>query len=315
MTTVAPIISKESYGPIQDYRIQQVLVGFEIGQTDHTLLTYLNFWMKQVPTTAAYFLHVFREDGLLRTFYEQETEMIVGPFKVDQAMVADMKSKINAYLVADKKVRKEYHTAEGSALSALIKKAEVLKPDLLVIGQKTAAIHHTILAKNLIRKTTADALVIPDLATPKMQKILVPIDFSAHSIKALRRAISITRQLPEPAKITCLHLFKMPNLSIYETQQTNQQIRVAIQDDRHKAFHFFLQNFIPEEDRAFLQTEIMEQGLSDVGTHIVSFANNNDFDLTIMGTKGHSKVHLLLMGSVTESVLLNNKHQPVLVVK
>jgi len=316
MTTATPIINKESYGPIEDYAIQQILVGFEIGQTDNALLDYLNFWTNTLPSTAAYFLHVFREDGLLRTFYEQETEMVIGPYKVDQAMINDMRNRINAYLVANKNLRKEYNTAEGNPLAALLKKAEELTPDLLVIGQNTETIHHTILASNLIRKTTIDTLVIPDQAKPKLHKILVPIDFSDNSIKALRRAVSIVRQLPEPATITCLHFFKMPNISVYEMQQTNTQIRIALEGDRHKAFPFFLQNFIPEEkDRAYIQTEIVEQGTMDVGAHIVSFAQNNGFDLTIMGAKGHSKVHLLIMGSVTERVLLNNKHQPVLVVK
>jgi len=316
MTKEKTTYTAETYGPISDYIINQILVGFEIGQTDDALLSYLNFLTGRIPSLSAYFLHVFREDGLLRTFYELETEMVVGPYKVDEAMVKDMQNKINSYMISNPKLEKEYHTAEGNVLSAVLEKAENIKADLLVIGQNTDAIHHTILAGNLIRKTTCDTLIIPDQAKPRLQKILVPIDFSDNSIKALRRAVSIVQQLPTPVTITCLHLFNMPNLSIYETEQTMNQIRIAIEDDRHKAFHFFLQNFIPEErSRAFIETEIIEQGVGDIGNHIVSFAKNNDYDLTIMGAKGHSKVHRLIMGSVTESVLLANKNQPVLVVK
>jgi len=316
MTTSNMIYTKDTYGPISDYIINQMLVGFEIGQTDEALLAYLNFWTALIPSLDAYFLHVFREDGLLRTYYELETEQVVGPYKVDQAMISDMRKKIDGFMVSNQKLIKEYHTAEGNALAALLEKAAEVKPDLLVIGQNSETIHHTILAGNLIRKTDIDTLIIPDKAIPKLQKILVPIDFSDNSIKALRRAVSIVQQLPQPVTITCLHLFNMPNLSVYETRQTMEHIRVAIEDDRHKAFHFFLHNFIPEEkDRAYIQTEIIEQGVGDVASHIVSFAKNNEMDLTIMGAKGHSKVHLLIMGSVTESVLLKNKHQPVLVVK
>ena len=316
MTTAKMIHTKDSYGPISDYIIQQILVGFEIGQTDDALLAYLNFWTQKIPALNAYFLHVFREDGLLRTFYELETEQVVGPYKVDAAMIEDMQKKIESYLVSTPKLNKEYHTAEGNALEALLEKAEELASDLLVIGQNTDSIHHTILAGNLIRKTNCDTLVIPDKAQPKLKKILVPIDFSDNSIKALRRAVSIVQQLPEPVSITCLHLFNMPNLSIYETKDTLEHIRIAIENDRHKAFHFFLQNFIPEErSRASIQTEIIEQGVGDIGHLIASFAKNNDVDLTIIGAKGHSRVHRLIMGSVTESVLLNNKNQPVLVVK
>lgn len=316
MTTTTKKYTEESYGPISDYIINQLLVGFEIGQTDEALLTYLNFWTSKVPSLAAYFLHVFRQDGLLRTFYELETEMVVGPYKIDQAMIEDMQKKIESHMVSNPKLQNEYHTAEGNALTALLDKAETVQPDLVVIGQNTDTIHHTILAGNLIRKTNCDTLVIPDQAIPKLQKILVPIDFSENSIKALRRAVSIVQQLPERATITCLHFFNMPNLSIYETHETMEKIRIALEDDRYKAFHFFINNFIPDEkSRAYIETEIIEQGVGDIGQHIVSFAKNNDFDLTIMGAKGHSKVHRLIMGSVTESVLLANKQQPVLVVR
>lgn len=316
MTTENKVLTKDNYGPISDYIINQILVGFEIGQTDESLLSYLNFWTGKIPTLAASFLHVFREDNLLRTLYEVETEMVVGPYKIDQAMVADMRKKIERYMVSNPKLTKDYQTVEGGALNALLKKAEAIQPDLLVIGQNTDVIHHTILAGNLIRKTTCDTLVIPDAAKPKLQKILVPIDFSDNSIKALRRAISIVQQLPEPVTITCLHFFKLPNLSVYESQTINQQIRIALEDDRHKAFHFFLQNYVPDEkSRAYIDTEIMQQRSRDIGQQIVDFAHNHDYDLTIIGAKGHSRVHRLIMGSVTENVLLANKQQPVLVVK
>ena len=315
MTATSTLTTTNSFQEITPYTINQILVGFEVGQTDEALLNYLNFWSSQIPSKAAYFLHVFREDSARRMFYEQETEMVIGPFKIDETVIDDMSKKISSYIPTDK-MAMEYHAMDGNALTTLLSIEEEILPDLMVIGQNTEKIHHSILASNLIRKNTCDVLIIPNTAQPQLRKIVVPIDFSSNSIKALRRAISINRQLDQPIPITCLHFFSVPNLSVYDTTHTINQIRTAIEEDRQKAFEYFLFNYVPKEsDRKHIQSTIIEQGTGGVSDHILAFTKNKGGDLIIMGAKGHSKTHLLIMGSVTESVLLANKYQPVLVVK
>ncbi len=51
------------------------------------------------------------------------------------------------------------------------------------------------------------------------------------------------------------------------------------------------------------------------GEDIMKYSDENKGDLLVMGARGHSKVHLLLIGSVTEKVLSLTKRTPVLVVK
>lgn len=308
--------SKEFTNPIPAYSLKQLLVGIEIGQADEAILAYLNFLTKNIPTTAAYFLHVFKEDDLVRTYYEIQTAMVVGPFKVDEAMRKDMQNKIIGYVEAHKQIQMQYDTKDGVAMEALLKKADTVSPDLMVIGQDTKAIHNKILASKLVRRNNCDTLIIPDKAEAVLNHILVPIDFSISSTKALRRAISINQRLKKPATITCINIYETPNLSIYKTNEKTNKIQAAIEKDRKIAFNIFLQNCVLDNsDRKQIDVKIIQKGKDDIGTNIVKFAKDNNSDLTIMGAKGHSKIHLLVMGSVTEKVLLINKSQPVLVVK
>jgi nucleotide-binding universal stress UspA family protein len=48
---------------------------------------------------------------------------------------------------------------------------------------------------------------------------------------------------------------------------------------------------------------------------LVEYAEKNKYDLIIMGSKGHSKLALLLMGSMTEKVVSQTESVPVLIVK
>ena len=316
MSTTNLTITQDFISPIPAYHIKQLLVGIEISQADEAILTYLNFLTKNIPTAAAYFLHVFKDDDIVRTYYEVQTEMVVGPYKIDEAMRKDMQNRIISFLEAHKSIHMQYDTKDGVAMKTLLKTASSVDPDLMVIGQDTEAIHNKILAGHLIRKNSCDTLIIPDKAKAVLNNILVPIDFSISSIKALRRAISINRCLEKPIAITCLNIYDTPNLSIYQSNETTTKIQAAIEEDRKIAFDVFLENYVIDDaDRRHITIEIVEKGKGDIGINIVNFAKNNNIDLTVMGAKGHSRIHLLVMGSVTERVLLLNKSQPVLVVK
>ena len=49
--------------------------------------------------------------------------------------------------------------------------------------------------------------------------------------------------------------------------------------------------------------------------YIKEYAEENEVDFIVMGAKGHSKVELLLLGSVTEKLLSINNSIPTLIVK
>ena len=147
-----------------------------------------------------------------------------------------------------------------------------------------------------------------------MKKILVPVDFSINSAEAMRKAVAISKQLDEPAQITALHNYEPPaNYSAYRFNQT--KLLAMIKEDREKALQHFLEEHVPEADRHTIEPCLLQHQHQRIGSNISSFAEKYNFDLIVMGAKGHSRVALLLMGSVTEKVLSLTKKVPVLVVK
>ena len=177
-------------------------------------------------------------------------------------------------------------------------------------------IHHHILARNFLREVRTNALVVPNTTLPRLANILVPIDFSSYSLKALETAVAINRSLDKPVKITCINVYEIPNLTFYNVEKTRQELKQLIEKDRKMAMVQFLQQQVPNiKDRKYIKTELLEKEHFDIGYRINEFAKGNNMDMVIMGAKGHSKLELLLMGSTTERLVNKNNSIPTLIVK
>ncbi|MCB0579216.1 MAG: universal stress protein [Phaeodactylibacter sp.] len=299
---------------IQPFQVRQAMVALELGPTDNKILEYLDFFTKEVPTGAAYFLHVLPKFDLLNTMMEREAEALISNYEINDEVVSRMERKIRSRLTDDQTIHIEFDVKEGNPLEELLEDTNDVKADLVVIGQKSGVSQHGILAKNLARKAQCNALVIPDKAKAQIKRILVPVDFSEYSIKALRTAIALNLELFEPAEVVCLNIYEVPNLSVYKIQKTKEQFQEMLEKDHRDAFEAFLNTHIPEHKDEVRVELICREG-AGVAQYIMDYAYDKKADLIVMGAKGHSQVELLLMGSVTEKVLAVNESIPTLVVK
>jgi len=293
---------------ISPLEIVQALVGLELTETDEPVLDFFNFFSNQVPVGAAYFIHVLPK---IDFFNEDQDNQ---PFEIDKGVPQRIEQMIKDRLSAENSSFVDFDIKEGDTLEEILIDSEDIGADLVVIGQSSETETHGVLAKNLIRKVKGNALIVPDQAKASIKRILIPIDFSANSIRALQTAIALTKRLHEPAELICLNVYDMPNLSVYKIGKTRDQLKDMLEEDRNNAFKAFLHTYAPEvEDE--IQTVLVERDLPGISRYIVDFAEENTIDFIIMGAKGHSKVDLLLMGSVTEKLLTLNKKIPTLVIK
>ncbi len=298
----------------EPFRLKQLMVALELGDSDQATLDYLDFFTSQIPTEAAYFLHVVPRFDLFNEMYEREAQGVVSNYELNEEVIDRMEAKIRERFSKDNALRVELDVREGDPLEELLNDAGEVKADLAVIGQKTQSGQHGILARNFARKVPSNALVIPDQARPQLKKILVPIDFSENSVKALQTALALNEALAEPAKVIALNVYDMPNVSVYRIQKSREQLKRMLEEDRREAFHAFLDTHAGEA-AGKIETVLIERIDPGIPSYITDYAEHNDIDLIVMGAKGHSRVELLLLGSITEKVLTHNRRIPTLVVK
>lgn len=300
-------------GAIRPVKFHQALVGLSLDDTDATLLKYFGFFTGKVPVKAARFVHVIPFVQIFE-MKNEEDRIALENYEPGEALVQNIASKI-ANEIEPHHVEVKIDVEEGNPLDELLGKAEGIHADLIVIGKDTGSESHGILAKNFVRKVDGHALVVPNYSPTLLDNILVPFDFSNNSIQALRMAVGLAKNMQKPPSITALNVYELPSIQAYLFRRSVEEMRALLINDRKEAFKNFLDNFIPKADQKFIKTDIIEQTHPGVGNFIMDYAHETNQHLIVMGARGHSKIGLLLMGSVTEKVLSTTNNVPVLIVK
>ncbi len=299
----------------ESFEVKEALVTLELGRTDAPVLRYLDFLARQVRFGTFHLLHVRPLFDTFRTLYERETGRPWESLAMNEQILEHMRLEARRFLGANGKVGKvEYEVREGDCLEEVLAAVKERRPDLVVVGQKSDLMLHGTLARQLVRKTRCNALVIPEKARTELNNILVPVDFSPNSVRALKTALALNRRLDRPAVITALNVYELPSFSTYKIDRSPERFKAMMMSDREEAFRDFLRDHFPQEAEN-IRVQIVEKDLPGIGHYILDVARETPMDLIVLGAKGHSRVELLLMGSVTEKVLSLNDSIPTLVVR
>lgn len=194
------------------------------------------------------------------------------------------------------------HVATGSLLTELARQAPQLQDGLLVCGARGESLVRSFLlgttALRVLSTTTCPVLVVKQQPHLAYRRVLVPIDFSAGSLRAIQQA----RQLAPQAHLVLFHAFEAP----FESQlryasvdeDTVQHYREAARDDAHQQLQALRQQANCPADRCSL---VVQHG--NPVLRIVQQEQELDCDLIAMGKHGQNALEELLLGSVTKHVL------------
>ena len=298
-----------------EFRIRQSLVGMQLHEVDTPVLRYLSFFKSRIPVESAYLLHVVPSFADMVPFPEEITPPIVREQDWSTQLVERMVGEVEQELDQRDGIYLEYEIQEGNALEMLLLQARTMKADLLVLGQAGSTDAHEVLAANLIRQLDCDTLVVPQYAKPMLERIMVPVDFSENSARALRKALAMNRQMTHTATIHCVHLYELPEFNAYRISKTPEQLKTQFFEDRVQAMQRFLNEVVPANQRSEVKSQLIHKDLPGTASYLLEFARVEEINLILIGAKGHSQVERLLLGSVTEELLRINEEVAVWVVK
>ncbi len=286
-----------------------LLVVFNQNASDRSLLQFLENWIKTYSVDELIFLYVLPKNIMLGSLQDEEVN------KVNQAHIAKVEKELQDFYNYETKLVHRLVVREGDALELILAEERKLKPDLIVIASQKDKVHQ-IRLMNLVRLSVCSILVIPEIATlQKIERIMVPIDFSPASILAFQMAVRLGIKNDLQTELLLWHAYQHPDFSVYKVSRNPLNFKAMLESNRMDAFEVFVNEnggAYPDEK---MKMTLCDRELPGIAHYILKFADESRADLIIMGPKGHSKVELLLMGSVTESTLTHSYRVPVLVVK
>lgn len=133
----------------------------------------------------------------------------------------------------------------------------------------------------------------------KIHSILVPLDFSEFSMKALEYAINLAEKYF--SQITLLHAIVLFQDDIDEEERL-QEYEDMIRKREENIREYFTKNQREIERKGITVKSEIIRGISAADT-ILEFINKLPIDIVIMGTHGRSGLKHLFQGSVAEKVV------------
>lgn len=138
------------------------------------------------------------------------------------------------------------------------------------------------------------------------KKILVPVDGSDNSYRALNQALLLAKSTN--AKLTAIHVVESPPTIYVESQKVLDQLLSNYRRESAKILDRCKE--IAEKNGIEIETVIAE---GDPASNITGYAENGGFDVIVMGSRGLGRLKEMVLGSVTNKVLHHTKSSVMIV--
>jgi len=235
--------------------------------------------------------------------------LLVPPAFISEARdVVARKLEKSCQKATDAGVRAKSHLGAASAADAIVDLAREVGADLVVMGTRGhTGLKHVLLgsvAEHTVRDGPCAVLTVKGgemTAMGTIEKIIVAVDFSEHADQALEVAVEFAKQFG--AELHLVHALdvRIPVMTPYEVV-----IPTAFIEQARGAVASKLEVLV---QKVATEGVTATSHVSEVpaASAIVDLAEKLGADLIVMGTRGHTGLKHVLLGSVAERTL---RHAP-----
>jgi len=164
---------------------------------------------------------------------------------------------------------------DGKPLFELWRESYLHNTDLFIVGSKHPENGRGIMPKKFVRKSFCSVLFIPEGTKPRIDKILVPTDFSEYSSVALQSAIEISKKVH--SGILVHHVIDQP--SSYG-DKSRQEVIDSMMKKAEEEYNQFIGQFPPSH--LSIEPLFGVREYSYVAEHIKNEAEIKKVNLLIM---------------------------------
>jgi nucleotide-binding universal stress UspA family protein len=293
---------------------KSILFGLDLTDMDQVMLRYARFLCEALPgVEEVYFQHNIRFD------YPEEAESLLEELErpLSELIGEEIEENIDTHFLqqnggAMPDVDWEVIVTEGSSTAQeVVKTANAQGAALIVVGKKLSYQGSGQVAEKVLRQASlkSDLLAVPETAPHRMERIVVPIDFS----QASRRALLAGKRIEDAVGgvLTSQHVYTIPMhyFPFIPVQGFRKSMKEEA-EDQYKRFRRGLPEPLQDVSCVFTYSEDRTTAQA-----VYDFAIQKSKDLVVIGSKGRSNIPAILLGSTAIQLLNFEFHIPVLIVR
>ncbi len=293
-------------------KLKRLLTGLDFSLADRSLLAVNAFLCQHLAVQKCYFVHVTDHFVLPQHIKAQFAHLFAPDLPVDELLRQKLQMELLESGISELLPEWEINVLEGKPEPTLLHWIEVKNPDLVLMGNKVEAGSGGVLPRRLARRTPSEVLFIPETFARPIKRIVVAIDFSEYSARALKKALDLAQHITD-VQIEALYVVELPPSGFYLNERELSAYNEMVKQTAQKTWESFAQAHA--FDHAPLQFSLRDNHYQSTAQAISDAAAEQQADLLILGALGHTAIEVLLFGSVTERVLDYCKDIPIWVVR
>lgn len=185
----------------------------------------------------------------------------------------------------------------GNAADMLIKTANKLDVDCIVIGAGDQHVFLGSTAENVVRHAS-HSVWVHKAKSPALTTILVAVDMSEESAKALKTALSLAKTFSASLEVvTCIES-PSGNMYAWGIDRINELYDVVKEEKGHK-FHQFISEALAEDASSVKSTVLW----GEPSETILQYSADCNADLLVLGGKGSSDLEHLVTGGTAVKIV------------
>ncbi|TVP53878.1 MAG: universal stress protein [Mongoliibacter sp.] len=283
------------------YKLERIVLLADLSSVDNLLLKYIkkldNFFnFKQLDI-----IHWLEIDslpsGLRETLAEQGRNL-------SDILAEELSEQVDDIFGTGNDAVK-IHIWHDKKVSDLIARIDANSYDLMLLGKKHHYEGSGTLSSKLVRLSKTPCLFIPEMARPRFDAILAPIDFSKYSAPVVEMGLELAKKASSTLEL--VHVIKL-SMQFFPYIKDTKDIKKELQKKAEDKFKQLKKKVADSPD-----TTMLFGGDEHISKTIYDYALGQGIDLIVLGRKGSNDDSDFLIGSVAERLIANDKSIPVLV--
>ena len=267
----------------------RLMIACDLSDMDAHVFKYVSRIRELINIKKAYFIHIMPDVSLPGHADIEFHKLFSSEYPVDEKIHNKIQLDIEEFFTGEKELEYDIEVVEGQPYQKLIHWSDVKEIGLLVVGRKQESKGSGITAKRVARHAKSNLLFIPENPATEIRKILVPLDYSENSARAMKVALDIQNKSLEKVEVVALHIIDLPPGDYYMRPIENTGFIKMLEESAIKAYNEFIEK--NDWEKARITPVFVENIYNNTAVHLSEYADTEQADLIILGAQGHSAIN------------------------
>jgi nucleotide-binding universal stress UspA family protein len=289
--------------------LKKILVALDLSPMDEVLMKFASYMARHMNSDRIYFVHIAQNLDMPEELREIYRDTLA---PMDESICRSLEAQVKELVQLPPDCEASVEVHEGNASDKCLKLAKRKDVDLIILGSKRKLPGKGAMAHKFVKATHRSVVLVPEQLPRLMDRLLVAVDFSEHSRRALEQAMQIKQSSGNPVEITCQHAYQLPS-GWSSTGKSEEEFSEIMRTHAQNHYQAFIKK-LPAQYQGIPCVYTLDSDRDPV-KEIYQQAVKMQADLILIGSKGKSAAAAMLMGSVAERLANHNHEIPLFIVK